>query len=95
VHCAQCHGVRLEGASAVPLAGAAFAQRWQDPGRTVDDLFYIVRTLMPYSEPGKLKKPEYLDIIVYLLKVNGYPAGKQELPLDPAVLKKLVLKPPP
>jgi mono/diheme cytochrome c family protein len=92
-NCAQCHGARLEGASAVPLSGAAFSQRWQEAGRTVDDLFYIVRTLMPYSQPGKLNKQEYLDVVVYVLKVNGYPAGERELPLDPALLKKLVLKP--
>lgn len=53
----------------------------------MDDLFYIVRTLMPYETPATLSKQEYIDIIAYLLMMNGHPAGAQALPLDPSVLE--------
>ena len=76
----------LEGGSSVPLSGATFEARWEDEKRSVDDLFYIVRTLMPYEKPATLSKQEYIDIIAYLLMMNGHPAGAQALPLDPSVL---------
>jgi hypothetical protein len=41
---------------------------------------------MPYGKPATLSKQEYIDIIAYLLMMNGHPAGAQPLPLDPSVL---------
>ena len=92
-HCAFCHGMMLEGRSSVPLSGATFQARWADEKHSVGDLFYIVRTLMPYGQPATLSKPEYIDIIAYLLMMNGYPAGARALPLDPAVLDSIIIKP--
>ena len=60
--------------------------RWADEKHSVDDLFYIVRTLMPYGKPATLSKQEYIDMIAYLLMMNGHPAGAQALPLDPSML---------
>jgi hypothetical protein len=57
----------------------------------VDDLFYIIRTLMPYGQPAALSKQEYIAIIAYILMVNGYPAGAQPLPLDPGILKRITI----
>jgi len=59
----------------------------------VDDLFYIIRTLMPYGQPAALSKQEYIDITAYILMVNGYPAGGQPLPLDPRILKQITIRP--
>ena len=92
-HCASCHGVKLEGGSSMPLSGATFEERWADEKHSVDDLFYIVRTLMPYGRPATLSKQEYIDIVAYLLMMNGYPAGTQALPLDPNVLAGITIKP--
>jgi hypothetical protein len=58
----------------------------------VDDLFYIIRTLMPYGQPATLSKQGYIDIIAYILMVNGYPAGTQPLPLDPGILKRMTIR---
>ena len=38
------------------------------------------------GKPATLSKQEYIDIIAYLLMMNGHPAGAQALPLDPSVL---------
>ena len=92
-HCASCHGMMLEGGSSVPLSGATFQTRWADEKHSMGDLFYIVRTLMPYGQPATLSKPEYIDIIAYLLMINGYPAGRRALPLDPAVLDGIIIRP--
>ena len=92
-HCASCHGMMLEGQSSVPLSGATFQARWADEKHSVGDLFYIVRTLMPYGQPATLSKREYIDIIAYVLMMNGYSAGTRALPLDPAVLDRMTIKP--
>ena len=91
-HCASCHGAALEGQGSLPLSGATFRARWADDHHSVDDLFYIIRTLMPYGQPATLSKPEYVDIIAYILMVNGYPAGAQPLPSDPPILKRMTIK---
>lgn len=71
------------------------ASQWSyvsdDNHHSVDDLFYIIRTLMPYGQPATLSKQEYIDIIAYILMVNGYPAGKQPLPPDPRILKRITI----
>ena len=91
-HCASCHGAALEGQGSLPLSGATFRARWADDRHSVDDLFYIIRTLMPYGQPATLSKQEYIDIIAYILMVNGYPAGAQPLPSDPPILKRMMIK---
>jgi cytochrome c len=91
-HCASCHGAALEGQGSLPLSGATFRARWADDHHSVDDLFYIIRTLMPYGQPATLSKQEYIDIIAYVLMVNGYSAGAQPLPSDPPILKRMTIK---
>ena len=93
VYCASCHGSALEGQGALPLSGATFRTRWADDRHSADDLFYIIRTLMPYGQPATLSKQEYIDITAYILTVNGYPAGGQPLPLDPRILKQITIRP--
>jgi mono/diheme cytochrome c family protein len=48
-HCAACHGATLEGPGSLPLSGATFRARWADDRHSVDDLSYIIRTLLPYG----------------------------------------------
>ncbi|MBV9532036.1 MAG: cytochrome c [Bradyrhizobium sp.] len=94
-HCAACHGMMLEGQNSVPLSGVTFQARWADEKHTVDDLFYIVRTLMPYRQPATLTKQDYVDIVAYILMMNRHPAGNRDLPTDPAVLKEIIIRPQP
>jgi mono/diheme cytochrome c family protein len=91
-HCASCHGPNLEGKGATPLSGETFHTKWADGEHTVDDLYYIARTSMPYSAPGKLSKQEYIDVIAYVLKVNGYREGEQELPMTPETLRGITIR---
>jgi S-disulfanyl-L-cysteine oxidoreductase SoxD len=92
-YCVACHGARLEGNPGAPLAGPAFLSRWADGKHTLDDLFYIVRSLMPYNAPGSLNRQQNADVTAYILKANDYPVGEIELPPTTAVLKKVTLQP--
>lgn len=81
-HCTYCHHDDLLGGEdlkVVPpaLVGIAFSERWV--GKTVADLFDVISATMPW-ERTRLAPPAYADIVSYLLKENGYPAGRTELP---------------
>ena len=68
------------------ISGATFDARWPGSGLTVDDLLYIVQTQMPWGDPGRLTRNQYLDIVAHLLAANGYPGGPAGLPTDAASL---------
>lgn len=78
--CSSCHG-------AEDYTGEAFAKAWK--GQTVFDFMELIRTTMPEDSPGKLPLAEYVDIVAYVLNLNGYPQGEQELPADEAGLKRI------
>jgi cytochrome c len=88
--CAYCHLRDLSGgsdAAAPPLAGRQFLARWNT--RTLADLFVLMAETMPKdgqdvggSPPVHVEIEEYLDIVAYVLMVNGVPAGTTELPAD-------------
>jgi len=54
--------------------------------RTAGDLLTVMSTTMPEMNPGALSPDQYADILAFLLRLNDYPAGEEELPADPAVL---------
>ena len=84
-HCAACHGTSLQGAGGVPaVRGGAFSRQWR--GRSVAELFGYLRTAMPPGGTGSLSDPQYLALVAYLLRENGYPAGEQPLDPDEALL---------
>src|SRR5262245_56374032 len=91
--CASCHGPRLSAGSASALAGSAFMAKWGRGNRSVDDLFFITRTQMPYEAAGTLTRQQYIDVVAFILKANGYPAGARELAADSATLKRIKLEP--
>jgi mono/diheme cytochrome c family protein len=79
-HCSSCH-------TAQNHSGPDFQQQWT--GRTAYDLFEIIRTTMPLDDPGRLGRQEYADILAYLLKLNGYPAGTEPLASDNERLRRV------
>lgn len=91
--CSACHGARLQGTPAAPLTGEAFRGRWEDGKHTLDDLYYIIRSLMPNNAPGSLSKAQYADVVAYILKINNYPAGESELVPTATLMKAVMLQP--
>ena len=80
--CAACHALDYyQGPAMKPWDGAPLF-----------DLYDVMATTMPQNNPGSLKRREYLDLLAYILSLNDMPAGKEELPVAPDALKKIVIK---
>lgn len=92
-NCAMCHGSGLTGSGEAPaLVGGEFISNWA--GLTLGDLFERIRTTMPQDRPGKLGRDQYADIVSFILKSNGYPAGQKELDQRTEFLKAIAFVPP-
>jgi hypothetical protein len=78
--CLSCHGAEA-------YTGEPFETMWI--GRSVFDFFDALRTTMPNDEPGKLTTEEYVDVIAYILNLNGYPPGSQALSYDENELRRI------
>jgi cytochrome c len=96
--CAPCHGESLEGNGQTergqrlermlpPLAGDVFKGNWN--GRPLSDLFDKIRKTMPRDEQGKLTAKDTAELLAYVLKFNGFPEGKAELPADASALAEI------
>jgi len=73
--CAGCHD---EG----PRRAEAFMRDWS--GSDVGSLLTRIRTSMPPGAAGSLTEAEYLDIVAFMLRVNDFPAGPDELTAERA-----------
>jgi len=88
--CASCHLDDLLGDGIAPLlVGVPFSFRWSD--LSVGDMFMAIRTTMPQGAPASLSVSGYVDIVSYMLKVNEFPAGDDELPTDTDVLESIII----
>jgi cytochrome c len=99
--CAVCHGDALEGDAQTerakelnrvlpPLSGDLFKGNWNN--RPLSDLFDKVSRTMPRDDPGKVSHADTADIIAYMLKFNGFPAGKAEIPADASLLTETIFE---
>ena len=77
--CNTCHGVGGAASSTV-FVGAPFWARWGEDG--LQTFFDTIRNTMPGDSPGSLSDQEYLDVVAYILSMNGVPAGDRELTQD-------------
>lgn len=78
--CASCHPASTH-------TGPAFTKSWAN--KKLSELFGFLRERMPKSDPGSLSEQEYVDVISYMLRVNGFPAGDEEMPADSLALTKI------
>ena len=99
--CASCHGDALEGNGQTeraqklermlpPLSGDVFKGNWN--GRPLSDLFDKMKRTMPRDDPGKISLNQNADLLAYMLKFNGFPSGKAELPADPSLLTETIFE---
>ena len=70
----------------IPLGGQ-FARKYP----AVYHLFRRIRDTMPAGNPSAVSQNAKLDIIAFILKANGFPAGQTAIPLDVAALKHMPL----
>lgn len=84
-YCASCHAPSFH-------TGDQFRMGWF--GRSVYDLFRVIKTTMPEDNIGGLSDDEYTRIIAYILQLNGFPAGKDSLAADSVSMRQLRIGPP-
>ncbi len=75
--CAMCHGADLKGGAGPALIGESFAPT--GGSTTLGGVFTIVAQQMPATAPGSLTQAQDDDVMAYILKSNGYPAGAAPL----------------
>jgi S-disulfanyl-L-cysteine oxidoreductase SoxD len=89
--CAECHGQDLAGDGYAPgLKGTDFMTNWG--GLSVGELFDRIRVSMPPSNPSSVPAKEKADIVAYILKESGFPAGTTELPAAVDELKAIKIE---
>ena len=89
--CAVCHLDTLQGDSVSPtLVGPSFFARF--PDATALEMVSAIRSSMPQNAPDSLGDQAYVDLVSYLLKVNGNRAGESELKTDVAELEKIIIR---
>ncbi|GAC1596429.1 MAG: cytochrome c [Candidatus Velthaea sp.] len=89
--CASCHGANLEGGVGPALTGPTLNTLAKNTKLSVGDMFTFLSQQMPLNAPGTLTKAQYSQIMAYILKYNGYPAGAKELTYDSAMSSKIVM----
>lgn len=83
-NCVSCHGANLLAAHyGPPLAGAFFDGKWR--GQTLAVLLDKVHS-MPPSRANSLDDATYADLTAYILEVNGFAAGEEELSVAGVVI---------
>jgi mono/diheme cytochrome c family protein len=83
--CVGCH-------PAGTYTGQTFNTTWGN--RPLSDLFSIIKNTMPKVDPGMLTPQETAQVIAYILKSNGVPPGKAELPPELDTLKTMRIETP-
>lgn len=71
--CSECH-------TTSEFRGRSFRSNWGR--RTVYSFFRTVRSTMPDDNPGGLEEQVYLDVVSYVLSINGHDGGPSELSAD-------------
>ena len=69
--CADCHR---------EFRGHAFQSNWGH--RTVYSFYRTIRSTVPDENPGGLADETCLDVVSYILSINGHAAGTAELTAD-------------
>lgn len=80
MYCASCHSPTFH-------TDDAFRKGWF--GRSVYELFRVLKTTMPEDNVGGLSDDEYARVIACILQINGFPAGKDSLPADSTVMSRV------
>jgi S-disulfanyl-L-cysteine oxidoreductase SoxD len=85
--CVRCHGADLAGLTAPSLNGNRFITAWEN--ENLYKLFVKVRDTMPPNFGTILTDEAKLDVVSFILRTNGFPAGSQELKVDADTLENI------
>lgn len=80
--CSQCH--------ALDWYTGDIVRAWN--GAPIYGLFEVISTTMPQDNPGSLQRRQYVDMIAYILELNGMPAGEAELSTGTSRLRQILFQ---
>lgn len=80
--CGECH-------STSEFRGTDFQFKWRR--RTAWAFFRTLTDTMPEDAPGSLSDQQYVDVIAYILEMNGFAPGDAELTATEAALDQFVM----
>lgn len=88
--CTVCHRDDLRGNidGGPPLRGLEFFVRWRQI--SLKDMVTDISGLMPSDDPGSLSRQTYVDIMAFLFRYNGIPAGAVEMPVEDVALSQII-----
>jgi hypothetical protein len=92
--CASCHGDSLAGLNDAPALTGPDFHKTHD-GNALSSLFNRIGNDMPSDNPGSLAAPQVAELVAFLLRYNGYPAGKVELAAEAESLRLIRFLPKP
>src|SRR5262249_54713493 len=78
--CNGCHAADLSGAWGPALKGDRFVTDWENG--SINRLFLKIRETMPPLNAEQVSPATKIDIVAYLLQVNGFPPGSTTLNAD-------------
>jgi quinoprotein glucose dehydrogenase len=78
--CNGCHGAELEGGRGPALKGERFITQWENG--SLNRLFLKIRETMPPLNAEQVTPAAKVDIVAYLLQVNGFPTGLTALNME-------------
>ncbi len=81
-HCRTCHAANGKGALGPALQGDSFKARFG--GQKVADIRQWIWENMPQTAPKSLKDEQLDPLMAYILSLNGFTPGQQELTKDSA-----------
>jgi S-disulfanyl-L-cysteine oxidoreductase SoxD len=85
-YCSGCHGESLQAFGGV-LIGEKFNNHWREDN--LHHFFQLMSVTMPPGGRARPSEAEYVDILAYLLKMNEFPAGSDEL--VPATFENILI----
>ncbi len=86
--CASCHGADLAGGEMAPgLVGGEFTSNWND--LSLKDLLDRMYGSMPQNAPRSLTREQDADILSFVLRKGGFPAGSSPLSSQAADLQDI------
>ena len=78
--CTECH-------YSSEFADSQFKFKWSR--RHAGSLYQLIQTSMPETAPGSLSDEETVDLVTYIMRMNGFEPGASELAADRAVLDEV------
>lgn len=89
--CSTCHGEHLEGGVGPALTGPNLVRLAKKTKLAVGDVFSFLALQMPLNAPASLSHDQYVTVMAFILKFNGYPAGSKPLSYDGAMKSTAIM----